>query len=652
MSTARPALATPLLAAACLATAACPASAYTVRKEHPRIWIEGEEGIARLKKRIEEIPSVKKLSDRIISYGRTAPVDTGNLYLVATRVQTMGLAYLLAGRDKQMLAKLKRYADDCCTRKGAGFTDPRMIASLGFIYDWCHPDLTEAERKKYAAGMKAIRQRIVSRWQHSDYNNHQYLEWGMTVYAGLALHGDGIDDALAKDICDWGRSFIFDHGVKAVNQVSGPEDDGGWHESRSYHSFFFYEMCFQWEAWRTATGENPFEACHGIRGDAAWMLHTSRPHDDGAVGVADIYAYQEPKKMGWSQYYYMPLIAARYGEPVAQHIAQAIGPSRFDFRLFPHVLWYEPTVKAAKPEALPTARVFRGLGWAAMRSSWKKDATYCLFVSADYYAGHQHMDQNQVLIHKLGSLAIDACQYGAKDTKYHNTLLIGGSQRPFTTDPVRRYQPVEKKGRFDCGDILAFENREPHYTYVAGECANAYPKGKVKWFSRQVVFCRPDVFVIFDRTETPEPQPREWLLHSLKAADIRGETVTITESKGRLWSKTLLPKAVRILQTPITGGNKNLTHNHISVVPVNNSETKLNFLTVIHASSANSDDRPQVALVGSAGAKVTLGDTTWEVTFGTEGPPSGRIRITGGGAAYERELTREVQPNPKAAVGE
>jgi hypothetical protein len=621
------------------ATGFCLATATEVVKDHPRLWIVGQPGIDVLKKRVQDIPGVKERYELIKKSALSDGVNAGNLWTVDPRVISLAIAYIVEDRSPAILAKLKQYAEACCTSKEDAWLDPHCMKALAIIYDWAFQDLSQDERQRYVQAMVRLRGQMEKRWRHSDYNNHIYVEWGQTVYAGLAFHGDGIDDAASDKMMEWSRDYIYEHGIKAVNQLAGPEADGGWQEGRGYHSFCFYEIANQWEAWRVATGEDPFTVGKGLSGSAKWMLHTTRPHDDSAAEVADIRTIEKPALLGSVDDYFLSLVATRYQDPIAQHLVQKIPISQYAFNLWAYVLWYDAGLEPEKLETLPTAAVFRGLGWATMRSTWQQDATSALFVCGDYFSGHQHMDQNQLIIRKLGYLAIDACEYGAKATKYHNTILIGGEQRPFDTDPIGRYQPVEKGGRFDCGDLLAWEDQDPNYTYVCGEAANAYPEGQVTSFTRQVVYCRPDIFVVFDRTLTPQPQPREWLLHSLTPAAIDNGEITITDKEGLLWAKTLHPKCV-VAQEPITGGQPNrlLTHNHITVVPEQNAQTGVNFLTVFAASAAASFTKPTVTSANDHSVEITQGAMTWKLTFGAEGNPSGHITITGAAKPCDRDL--------------
>lgn len=612
--------------------------------EHPRIWISGQAGIDALKKRVADIPVVNQHYQLIKQWAQSGDIKTDNLWLMSSTMASLVIAYVVENRDPKILGHIKNAAKVCATAEANAWLDPQCMQGLAFAYDWCHPDLTADEKSQYAKAMVRLRQQMESRWRHSDYNNHIYIEWGPTIYAGIALKGDGIEDAAADKMMEWSRDFIFEHGVKAVNQEAGGDHaDGGWSEGLGYHGFFFYHMIQQWEAWRVATGEDPFKACTGLAGDATWLMHCLRPHDRSGVEVSDIKALSGPAKLGNAEEAYLPLTAARYNDGVAQYMLSTLTPSQYGFQQYSYVLWYDPSVKPVDPTTMPTARVFRGLGWASMRSSWDQDATFALLTCGDFYAGHQHSDQNQLIIHKLGLLAVDACGYGAMGSEYHNTIHIGGPQRPWGNDPIQRYTPIEKKSESDCGELLAWENQEPYYSYVCGEASNAYPKGKVDWFSRQVVFLRPDIFVVFDRTKTPEPQTREWLLHSLEPAEINKGEIIITNDYGRLWAKTILP-AVKVSQEPITGGVDNITNSKISVVPLKNNEKSVNFLTVLAASSKDKAPELTIEKIGDLGVKVTLGKTTWQVSFGAEGEPTGHVTITEGGVKKcDRDLAKGIQ---------
>lgn len=615
-----------------------PAGAATVRKEHPRIFFT-EEAIARARKNIAEVPLVAEAYQKLKARASSEEIGQAS-WTVHDRAAAAALVYLVEGKDPALLAKLKRALEELPGSETDGWTHGFTTQALSIAYDAAYNELTEAERARYAKGIAQVANRIWAHYRHSDYNNHVYIEYGPLVYAALALANDGYETETAKKCMDWAEDFLKDHAVKAWAQVGGR--DGGWHESRSYHSLFTHFYVHQLEAWRTATGENLFPQATGLAGDAQWMVHTNRPHDGQPVGVADIRT--EPNKQrtpGWGEaFYYLPILAREYRDGVAQYWG-ARGFDDYTFRNWPFVIGYDPTVVPTPPEEMPTAQIFENLGWVAMRSDWTQDATFALFICGRYFAGHQHSDQNQFVIHKQGTLAIDAGEYGAKTTESHNSVLIGGNQRPFGNDPTRYVEPIEPGHTCYTGRLLAYEHNDD-YTYVCGDATSAYEPEKVELFLRQFVYLRPDLFVIYDRTESAEPLERQWMLHSLGPADLKDNEALIANWNGKLSVKVLLPDGVSSRQYPKEAGRRE--DNYIAFTPAEPAERQA-FLTVLYAMGK---DTPAIASCeriekeGNPGARVVIGETTYEVTFATSGPPAGHVSIKGPERAVDKDLAQEI----------
>ena len=84
------------------------------------------------------------------------------------------------------------------------------------------------------------------------------------------------------------------------------------------------------------------------------------------------------------------------------------------------------------------------------------------------------------------------------------------------------------------GNIVRFENNQL-YDYVLGDATQAY-MGKLNKFHRHVIYIRPDVFIIFDDLEAPEPVTFEWCLHALSEMKINvsDKSILISEGNARL----------------------------------------------------------------------------------------------------------------------
>ena len=415
--------------------------------DHPRMFLRAD-GLPNLQKQCREDPHLKLVYANMLAFAYGTGRNT-NLWVTPDELCSIALAYLVEDRDPKLLARASDHIDYLCGAAGDSWTQPRILKALACAYDWLHDDLTAEQRRKMADRMVELADQMRDRYRHSDYNNHVYLERGPIVYLGLALAGDGLADGEAKKALVESEGMLKRHFIPAINQV-GYDGDGGWHESMSYWSFFAHEFAHQLEAWRTATGEDLFADCPGLEGAALWFIHGTRPHDDTLAPVADI---ESPVHWGDQESAYMPLLAARYGSGIAQWAAQKAVPKHGP-HAWSYLLAYDPGVAPVDRKELPRSCLFSGIGWAAMRGDWTSDATWALLTCGDYYAGHQHFDQNSFLISKGGNLAIDAGEYGAKDTLFHNTILIGSGQRPYGNDPRTRYGVTPPGSEFDTERFL------------------------------------------------------------------------------------------------------------------------------------------------------------------------------------------------------
>ncbi|MCP5113012.1 MAG: hypothetical protein GY953_19465, partial [bacterium] len=165
---------------------------------------------------------------------------------------------------------------------------------------------------------------------------------------------------------------------------------------------------------------------------------------------------------------------------------------------------------------VPQAAVFRGVGWAGLHSAVHNPAedTFLLFKSSPYGSvSHSHADQNSFAILKGGkALAIPSGHYGpaygmphhaewTRQTKANNAVLVDGEGQVVRSAAAQ-------------GRIVDFRHQNA-ITYVAGDATAAYG-GKLRRFTRHVLFLRPGVFLVVDQLEAPQPAHFQWLLHAFE----------------------------------------------------------------------------------------------------------------------------------------
>jgi hypothetical protein len=248
------------------------------------------------------------------------------------------------------------------------------------------------------------------------------------------------------------------------------------------------------------------------------------------------------------------------------------------------LLWRNSTVPKGDLKGFKLSHISEGPGYVYARSSWDEDATYVFFKCGDRFTAHQHLDNGHFLIYKYEELTGDGGHYdsfgSSHDVNYHirtiahSTVLVydpcetwpqmragpvssndGGQWHPWPHHNGAVQDPAQwEKGRnlYDIADIVAFEDRG-EYLYVAGDCTRSYRPEKLACFTRQIVFLRPDTFVIFDRVVSKDPRfQKTWVLQAMKPPTPLNGRLMITNGKGRLFVQTLLPQSpeIRLISGP------------------------------------------------------------------------------------------------------
>ena len=665
-----------------------------IRKEHPRIFCT-EQDIEAIRQRCATDPVTGEV------WGWIEPWAKGdqyyrNLWATPTQLQGCLIAYRVGGRDPAVLKHAVAIADFLAQAQGDGWTWPRISKALAMAYDWLYDDLTPEQKQRYGQAAINAAEQCYKTWRHSEFNNHLYLEYGPVLYAGIALQGEGIDDAAARQLALDGLDLLVNHMMPAHDLVT--QGQGGWHESMSYHAFFTYEFAELIELWSSASGENLWEGFSGLDNDAAWLAYCARPWDDGRVGMADIGDYDS---FDGQIADYMPLLAQRrkdgvaawWGEQIRQESARRHAAGRQyilgDGKWWEYLLWHDPSVAPIARDTLPLSRHFAGIGWVSMRSSWQPDATFALFACAPLWlGGHQHCDNNSFVIGKGGWLAVDSGVYDAETnhrgryysrTIAHNTITVtdpnerffggtwgygqdgqgpndGGQLQGVGPDFVTGVQPDDQYHR---GRIVTYEASD-QYVFVVGDATRSYSPTKLKEFTRAFLFVPPDCFIIFDRVEATDAAFKKgWLLHSVGEPKPAAGGTEIVNGEGRMVLARLLTQEAEV--TIIGGPGHEFEVNGTNYAPgkrvdpqeagawrleVSPSQAQARgyFLNVLLVTEAGSGVWPEAsATLGAQAieAKVQLPGSEVTVRLAREGPLTGQLAIRDrqtGKVLYEGEL--------------
>jgi heparin/heparan-sulfate lyase len=347
---------------------------------------------------------------------------------------------------------------------------------------------------------------------------------------------------------------------------------------------------------------------------------------------------------------------------------------------------------------LPLGRHFEGMGQAYFRSGSGPDDTYAQFTCGGGDTNHKHFDANSFCLYRNGFLALDTgsrplpglhrSHYYAT-TLAHNSVLVRMPGEEFTphwgrTEPAdaETDHPVPNTGgqRHTGGSIVAFESHD-RFGYVAGDATPTYHEDKCDLALRQFVFVPPEHVVIFDRVRSVEPDfEKRWVIHTAEEPTLSGTTLTGDRGEerndgGRLFCRTLFPEDADL--TVVGGpGNQFVAAGQNYPIPDPDEvyapagTTILNqwpllgqWRLEVSPGAARRDDyflhllRATDQTVETMGNARTITDdnargvgfssegTDWEVTFGLEGDPSGRVLAREDGeTVLEETLSDDVEP--------
>ena len=654
-----------------------------IRKDHPRIFATPD-SLPALRRRCQTVG--RDDFARLTSVGWIMTRKCGTDWSDLNNMPMPALLYLVTGKAAY-LAKTKEFFDALDRAMPEDqYKTPAALRVAAMCYDWCHGGLTPEERTRYGRLVLRMARYCDGLWRHSDFNNHFVLESVVVLYAGVALAGDGVDDAAAQRFLVKGAGLLRGHALPAANEIAGRDDPGavkirgfltegagGQAEGFSYNDWGYAQpLAHLVEMWRTATGEDLFDQSTFLRSQARWHLYCLRPDTGTFVRSEDC---PSPHAPGSNLKNFMHLLAARYHDGHAEWLARRVD-RKYAQTTWHELLWRDYGLRPRSPEPWPLSFHFRKLGYVVFRSGWTSaDDTLAVLQCGPFYAGHQHLDNNAFVIHKRGSLAIDSGvnDYTSHRANYygrtiaHNTIVVHDPEETFSgrvwpggkdTGGVNdggqlRVGAIGRVGQFkpgspqDCGRIVAYHCGE-RFAYAAGDASQSYSAKKLRTFVRQMVHVRPDVFVVFDRVVlTRSNLSPTWLLHTIDTPALDGSRFSVTEGRGQLLGRTFLPADARArlvggpgkafwvngkAYPPSAGKNDPRAGAwRMEITPAVPGVHHL-FLHLLEAGAEGQAAQvlePRSVVEGNrAGLTFTYRDARWHVSFATVGPPVAQVEVS------------------------
>lgn len=558
----------------------------------------------------------------------------------------MAILWMAAGDEaagKEAVARLKKNGISGSTPSYQGIEAQVQAALFDWLHD--HPDFDADSRRKKVAELETWGDRFMDYLQDRIaptpfYSRISGALSGLTAI-GIALHGDS---PKAERYVAFAARFLREK-YGTIRQVQdGATTDGSYGYFHTFTDVANLVAAFrsgtQWDAGRWIK-ENQGDWLRRQLLFQIWMTDPNgRFFKDG-----DLFSIDD------SSQHRMPIdaITGMYHSGVGRtwadgmqkrwHNLEGQGADYHREYVWEFFAFNNPLIKPAPLDELGRFELFSPKlhGLAAMRDSWKDDATIIRFKCGDTVSHHATYDQGMFTIHRVSPLAIKDGWYtggykGAQHMYYKSPW--SANVVIFDNPQTHGWQPLvdmdgpqswpEWKARRDekfkhppTGVILASEANDRFARVLGDLSGSTWPTGST--WTRELVFLGYRYLLVLDRVAPGKDVKTRWLLHSAAAANLdpATRTATIDNKDARLFCRTLLPDGAKLVNVgtpekkflhitqkgeerswPNEGGKE--AFGRMDVVPADESAPAI-YLHVLYATDTKAKAMPDCSVVEKDG---------------------------------------------------
>ncbi|MCC6490525.1 MAG: DUF4962 domain-containing protein [Candidatus Hydrogenedentes bacterium] len=404
-------------------------------------------------------------------------------------------------------------------------------------YDWAYPVLSEADRGAIIAMMRVRGSQCFNHLTKANhlwrpYSSHSNRAWHKLGELAIAFHGD---------IPEADRWLDFAMTVFYTAYPVWSDADGGWFEGAAYWTSYMSRFMYWAQAVRAAFAIDVFERPFFRHvGDFGMYL---LPPGTNTGGFGD----QAPPMTSRDIGPLMASFAAGARNPFwkwyAEETGADIGGGYIGFLAAAHAR----DLEAKAPADRPASACFNGTGLAVLNTNLLDGAKNHQLVFKSSPMGrqsHGYNANNAFLLHLNGE-RVFLCSgkrdvYGSphhQNWMWHsrsdNAILVNGETQV-------KHSPKAT------GRITAFATSET-VDVVAGEAGASY-ENLDRW-SRRIVFFKPNVIVIHDLLEAPEPSTFQWNLHAPAPFKLGENSASWSGKPGHVRVRFLEPAGLALSQT-------------------------------------------------------------------------------------------------------
>lgn len=551
---------------------------------------------------------VEPIFDLGICYQLTKASDAA----VAQKYAAKGVDILL----KMSIAPGEKHAYNPLTDSGYGIRNFGVGMAIG--YDWLGETMTQAQKKQVYTSLTYWISEFERKGFGYDHPQGNYFAGYFAAKALTAL-ATAPDNPKADDL--W-SSWKSDYDSKVRPYYEKWLQGGGWPEGWNYGALATQNMMWPFIAAYTAQGidltSDRFRPFSFVNDQAAALMHLAWPNLKSLDDAGTVYENTNPTPTNSALYTFEAFAVRLLKKPSASVFQSYAAATRAVSGTAP--LWQEFLLWDA--DAPSRSYLNEPLSYltkteAVMRTSWNTDAVWGAFTAGPYInnpaSGEASFNQGSLtivsggtpfLVNPTGALnrisgtsygdQIYDDRYGSKKRLLANIFYPAAGQFALSPDLADLdTAPATRLTRFEDGG-----------TYVAVTAENLeamYPKSALTTWTRQVVFIRPNIFVVADATSVPSDKDQfNQFYFAEKPKEIAGAQGARAFQIGTVGKvSVLLPEAPKTSVANVF--NSNAVY-RLEVRPTTNSPQQ-NWLTVfeVGASSVSPNALPVTGTRGSSG---------------------------------------------------
>ncbi|GMV93131.1 MAG: heparinase [Candidatus Hydrogenedentota bacterium] len=538
---------------------------------------------------------------------------------VADSAATLGFVYRISGNEKyakaarDLLVALTTWDPEGSTQyKYNDEAAMPLLYMTSRAYDWAYPALSEEDRNAviemmWIRGEQCFNHLVGRQHLWHPYASHSNRAWHFLGELAIAFHGDFPD---ADRWLDFAMTVFY------TAYPVWSDSDGGWHEGIAYWSSYMSRFMYWAHTVRAAFGIDVFERPFFQRvGDYGMYL---LPPGMKTGGFSDQSTGVTSSSIGPLMAVFAAGARNPYWKWYADEVDADIGGGYVGFLAAAHA----QNLEAKAPTDRPESTCFYGTGLAALNSNLLDGTAnhQIQFKSSPMgRQSHGYNANNAFLLNLNGERVFlrtgKRDVYGSphhKDWMWHsrsdNAILVNGAGQV-------KHSPNAT------GRITAFATSDT-VDVVAGEAGASY-ENLDRW-SRRIVFLKPNLIVIHDWLEAPEPSTFQWTLHAPGAFELGENTATWSGDPGHVRVRFLEPAGLALSQTdqfdppPAEWANFKLNEWHLTADCAEKAKTR-EFVTVIEILDAPEQAPTDVSLEqtpdGARVVTVTTGASPTRVLF-------------------------------------